>query len=287
MDLWTFRAGLDEVVFGSNLTGVGLTETPDVRSPVADETRVNPRSDGRRFGRDTRPGSRVLLDLEFRPEGGRSLDRVMRDFSALWRGDAVRSRGGEMAELVSHTGRTAFGRPREVVPNRKNMQFDVSTATTEFECVDDLWYGAEEELVLRFTPEFTGGLPVPAEVPFVLGGGTGSQDKVVTVAGDVETWPVFEIHGPIMDPFIDVPGVGRLQFTGQIAYDRTLIVDTRHWRRSVRLDSVPAPGFLAPAGSRLSDMSMAPGAYRVIFGGYDPSGTSSMRVRVRPAFVSF
>ncbi|MFF8817817.1 hypothetical protein ACF07D_07460 [Leucobacter sp. NPDC015123] len=212
---------------------------------------------------------------------------VWRDLLGVWRADEIRDRPGVHATLMAPSGRHVLGMPVELDPNEEYRLFDTNRAVLSFECVDDLWYGPEEQTTTRLAPTFTGGLPVPAAVPFVLGGGTGESDSIVQVGGDVAAWPVFEVRGPISDPWIDVPGVGRLVFRGQLAYDQVLQVDTRPWARWVKRDGAAFPGALSPAGARLSDMAMRPGSYRVIFGGYDPSGTSLLTVRVSPAFTSF
>lgn len=283
---WMLRVGDREIGFGCETSGLGLREFPQVSVAVEADSFVNPRGDGRRFGQGFRSGQAVSLSVVARPDH-RPLDEVWRELAAVWRADAVRSVPGGLALLTADSGRSVFGRPVDIDPDMTDRKHDIVRAGLVFEAVDDLWYGPEQVTTIRFVPEFTGGLPIPAAVPWVLGGGIGESSYMVSVGGDVAASPVFELHGPILDPFIEVVGVGRLVFSGQLAYDQTLTVDTRHWARWVKRDGDAFPGALSPAGSRLSDMSMLPGSYQVFFGGYDPSGTSSLDVRVRPAFTSF
>lgn len=283
---WTFRAGTRQLEFGGENRGLGLVEFPQVNVEMTTVVRDNPRGDGRRFGHDLIPGQTVTMLVDVRSTE-RSLDEVWRELASVWRADEVRKRGGELATLTADSGRHAYGRPRPFSQDHSTRLFDLSRAELVFECIDDLWYGPGEVTTIRFTPVFTGGLPVPAAVPFVLGGGTGVSAYAVTVGGDVATAPVFELHGPILDPFIEVVGVGRLIFRGQLAYDQTLTVDTRPWTQWVKRDGAAFPGALSPDGSRLSDMVLRPGSYQVFFGGYDPTGTSSLDVIVEPAFTSF
>ena len=283
---WTLTVGARQIQFGCELDGLGLMRTPHVKPIVDLESYANPRGDGRRNGRMYRRGQAVSLDVEARPDH-RTADEVWRELLSVWRADEIRFEAGKHAYLTSDTGRVAVGMPVEIDPNQEYRIFDMNRAELTFEAVDDLWYGPEEVTTIRFVPVFTGGLPVPAAVPWVLGGGSGESSYMVTVGGDVAAWPVFELHGPILDPFIEVVGVGRLVFKGQLAYDQTLTVDTRHWARWVKRNGSPFPGALSPAGSRLSDMSRRPGSYQVFFGGHDPTGTSSLDVRVSPAFTSF
>lgn len=283
---WLMRAGSRQIEFTDSVLGLGLTAYPSIDVDYESTLLPNARADGRRVGEDLIPGQVVVLPVEARPDE-RPLSEVVAELISVWRGDDVRRRSGALASLVSDSGRTTYGRPRPVAPDQSNRLFGIARAELVFECVDDLWYGPAQTTSITLVPEFTGGLPVPAAVPFVLGGGTGVSDFIVTVGGDVATRPVFEMHGPILDPFIEVVGVGRLVFRGQLAYDQTLTVDTRLWAQWVKRNGASFPGALSPAGSRLSDMVLKPGSYQIFFGGYDPTGTASLDVLVEPAFTSF
>lgn len=256
------------------------------------QDREHVRGDGARFGVDLKSGPTHELSLLVQGEGNNPGEReaavrpLISELERVWDAPSLRARGGELA-MLQVGDRFAFGRPRELVPDDSGRWDGTSNPQLSFRAESQNWYGPEERTTMRLAPVFTGGLPVAAAVPFVLGGGTGQADSIVQVGGDVATWPVFELRGPIQDPWIDVPGVGRLVFRGTLAYDQTLTVDTRPWARWVKRDGAALPGALSPAGSRLSDMAMRPGSYRVIFGGYDPSGTSTLTVRVSPAFTSF
>ena len=254
------------------------------------EDRDRVRRDGRQMGRDLKQGPQHELSLAVLGEGytrdEREADarRLLGRLAAVWSADSLRARTGAYAELRVGE-RVARGRPRAFTPDDSGLWDGAGEAVLQFDAVDDLWYGPSEITTVRFVPEKTGGLPVPAAVPFVLGGGTGEANYMLTVGGDVGTWPEFRLHGPIRDPFIEIVGVGRLVFSTSLAHDQTLIVNTRDgW---VKRDGAALPGALSPAGSRLSDMQLRPGLFRVFFGGYDPSGASRLEVRVGPAFTSF
>lgn len=144
------------------------------------------------------------------------------------------------------------------------------------------------------SPMQGGGLVFPATAPFTFDSGPAVRNGSVLVAGDVATWPVFEIYGPVTNPEVEVVGVGRLVFNTTLAYDQFLRVDTRPWARWVQRGYVqnptvlsPLPGALSPSGSRLSDMALRPGAYQVLLRGYDPSGTAELGVVLNPAYTSF
>lgn len=250
-----------------------------------------PSGDGRYVGVDRKGAPAHALSLALLGEGVSSVEReasarvLASQLAVVWNAPAVRGRVGAVAELTVGE-RSAIGRPREYVPDDDGLWDGTAEAALQFAAVDDRWYGPEQVTRVQFVPEMTGGLPVPAEVPFVLGGGSGQADQIVQLGGDVEAFPVFELHGPIVDPWIDVPGVGRLVLNVTLAYDQVLTVDTRPWRQVVRRNGNPVHGVVSGAGARLSQMGMLPGSYQVIFGGYDPSGNSWLDVRVRPAYLS-
>lgn len=283
---WVFRSGSRSVEFGSSTSGLGLVEFPEVSVDMESSIFVNPRKDGRRSGADHISGQVVSLLVEARPDH-RPLDEVWRELVAVWRADEVRGRGGVYATLTSNSGRTVYGRPRPLGPDQQNRLFDVARAELVFECVDDLWYGPEQQSTIRLIPPTGGGLTFPAEAPFTFDSGPTERNGSVLVTGDVAVSPVFEIRGPITNPEVDVVGVGRLRFSTELAYDQTLTVDTRHWAQWVKRDGAALPGVLMPSGARLADISLVPGAYTVMLRGYDPTGTATLTVRTEPVFTSF
>lgn len=253
---------------------------------------ARPRADGSAFGRDFKEGATHELSLLVQGAGLSRADRerhvgeLAGVLESVW--DAARLRGvpGLLARLYVGD-RFAYGRPREVVPDDSGRWDGVAEYGLSFAAESDRWYGQEVLVEIPLVAQATGGLPVPAAVPWVIGGGTGQADRTVVLAGDVASWPVFTLHGPVKDPWIDVPGSGRMNFKVDLAWDQSLTVDTRPWNRSIRRDGADLPGALLPSGLRLSDMSMRPGAYRIVFGGYDPTSTSRLTVRVEPAYTSF
>lgn len=248
-----------------------------------------PGADGRMMGRDVKSAPTHTLSLLVAGEGSNATERIssvaelIAALETAWDAPNVRSRAGVFAELTIGE-RTAVGRPRGYVSDDRHLWDGSALPVLTFETVSDEWFGPAVTTRLQLVPEFTGGLPVPAEVPFVLGGGTGAADYMITVEGARPTWPTFTLHGPIMNPWIDVPGVGRLVTDITLAYDQTLTLSTAPWARWTLRDGVPINGVLTGAGARLSEMAMRPGAYQIIFGGYDPSGTSWLDVTVRPAY---
>lgn len=283
---WILSVGSRSLEFRGDLSGVGLMGTPQVRPLVEFDAYANARGDGRRLGRVYRRGQVVSLSVEARPDL-RPMGDVWRDLLGVWRADEIRDRPGVHAVLTAPSGRHVLGMPVELDPNEEYRLFDTNRAVLSFECVDDLWYGPEEQTTIRFVPPVSGGLTFPAEAPFTFDSGPAVRNASVQVTGDVSTWPVFEIKGPVTNPEVDIVGVGKLIFSVDLAYDQTLRVDTRPWARWVKRDGAAFPGALSSAGARLSDVSLPPGTYQVLLRGYDPTGTAELRVSTWPAFTSF
>lgn len=290
---WILDVGSRRLEFGCDLSGVGLISTPKVKPIIELDSFANPRGDGRRHGRMSRRGQSVFLSVETRPDE-RSSDEVWRDFLSVWRADEIRDKRGVLAVLTADTGRFTYGLPVDLEPDQEYRVFDTNRAAVVFEAQDDLWYGAESQTQIFFNVAAGGGLRFPARSPFRFTSVGETRNAAVLVDGDVATWPVFEVHGPVTNPEIEVQGVGRLVFDVNLAYDQFLRVDTRPWARWVQRgvkgrpdELVPLPGALSSGGSRLSDMSLLPGSYTVLLRGFDATGTAEMRVSTWPAYTSF
>lgn len=283
---WTLQTPTRALSLGEDLTGVGLVAYPTVKTNSNIDSYANPRNDGTRFGKLTRANQTVSLPVEVRADD-RALDEVWRELITVWRADDVRQERGALAALIADSGRRAFGIPVNLEPDLQYRLFGVARATLEFDCVDDLWYGDETWTDVLFAPPVSGGLTFPAVAPFTFDSGPSQRNASVQVDGDVATWPVFEIAGPVTNPEIAIVGGSRLVFATSLAYDQVLVVDTRPWSRHVKRDGADFPGALSPVGDRLSDMSLKPGAHQVVLKGYDPTGSSKLRVRVAPAYTSF
>lgn len=248
-----------------------------------------PRSDGSRFGADLKSGpshSIALVVLGDGPDREASVGERAAVLERAFDAGSLRASHGVLAKLTIGD-RYCYGRPRDLAPDDSGRWDGVAEYVASFVAESDRWYGQTVSRTVRFSPVFTGGLPVTAAVPFVLGGGGGEADVAISVAGDFAAWPVFTVSGPVKDAYIDVSGAGRLALRGEVKAGQRLVVDTRPWARSVTLNGAAFPGALSPVGDRMSDMSLAPGSHLVVFGGHDPSGTSSLTVSVEQAYASF
>lgn len=283
---WLFSAGGASISFTDRIDGVGLMAYPEVQLGAEQDIFSNPRTDGIKVGHGYMAGQTISMQVEVRADH-RPLDAVWADLLAVWRSDDVRRINGGLASLTAPSGRGVFGRALPAQPDYSRRLFGVIRAELAFQAVDDLWYGPAALTEVSFVPPQGGGLRFPAQAPFIFRGGPTVRNGAVHVDGDLPAWPVFEIAGPVTNPTVEVPGVGTLIFKTSLAYDQTLVVDTRPWSRSIKRDGAPVPGVLSAAGARLSDMALTPGAHVVLLKGQDATGTAKLRVHVAPSYSSF
>lgn len=285
---WTLTTPEGVISFGDDSSPIVIDRWDIVPGRLRLSDYPDPVSDGVRFGSQLRSGQSIEMSMWVNHVGDEDQARAsLAELTRLWRGDARRWPLGWVATLQHPRGRHVYGRPRGFSPDPRLIERGLAPIRVEFDAIDEFWYGPTQTTRLNFAPVFTGGLPIPAEVPFVLGGGAGSSERVVHNPGDSPSWPVFEVHGPITDPWVEIPGVGRLSTQVTVPYDKVLTIDTRPWQRIVRLDGVPVHGALTGRSARLSEMRVSSGDHLTVFGGHDPSGTSWLNVRVEPAYSSF
>ncbi|QIK63195.1 hypothetical protein G7068_08295 [Leucobacter viscericola] len=210
----------------------------------------------------------------------------LRELESFWDGDTECGDIEDIAELRIGEVR-AFGHMREFTPDDSTLWDGSAEPSLTFQTVDKRWYGDPTVTRINMVPPVSGGLEFPAEAPFTFDSGPMVRSKSIRVTGEAAAWPVFAVHGPITNPIIDVPGVGKLILNGILASDQVVVLDTRPWARWVLKDGNGAPGMLSPAGSRMSEMALPVGAHTVILRGYDTTGTAWLDVSVEPAYTSF
>jgi hypothetical protein len=281
-------AGTD-LSFGTAATPVFNVTTPtfgDVGIRTSDYD--NPRADGRSFGADLRSGVTISFDLGVRASSEAVVRSAEADLARAWRGDAVRTTPGGVAELhLCYAGveRVVYGRPRRYAANRAEAATAAFiSVVADFDCVDDVLYDVVEDVVaLDIVPASHGGLVGPLAAPLST---TTSSDRstVIDVGGSLAAWPVIEIDGPITNPYVEVVGLFRVELATALAYDDSVTVDTRPWARTVlRNDGASLAGKLTRTSPRLPDAGLPPGSYELGFGGLDATGTATARVRWRNA----
>ena len=203
-----------------------------------------------------------------------------------WDSPGLRGQGGQVAELVHPRGRSVFGRPRKIAPTQINrVERGQVEVTAAFDMVTDRWFGSEGSATVSLVPPLGRGLVAPLVEPLTIQGAA-QNAYGFTVGGSEPAYPVIEFRGPITNPSLHGPGWD-LRVRGSLAYDETLIVDTRPWVRSLTLNGRPAAGLLMPSSSRLRDVTLPPGFHSVQLRGTDITGTASALISWREAHPSF
>lgn len=260
------------------------------------ETGGRPRQDGSWFGQDFRRGLTITFQLGVRGDGATnaateaSCRALMRAQQLAWRGDGVRLQAGAMAKLTTlQAGRelTTYGRPRRWAPNYGAVQMGEASAVATFDTMDDVWYGAEELVRINIVPPTSvGGMSLPVAPPFALSSGSVATSAIL-VSGVLPAWVTAEIHGPIINPVVQLAGGWELRIAGTLLAGQTVTADGRPWVRSVLTDGGASwAGKLNRAYSRLADLQLQPGPANITLSGTDPTGTAYVNLRWTPAHAS-
>lgn len=285
---WHLTYGNTDFAFGTIASKFVFPQSgpPDISNlSITDEDAPRPRADGVMFGSDTRSGTTVTFDIAVAGADETETWSLYERLANVWRADEVRSVPGATAMLTSHTGRVAFGRPRRIQPKLDLTPFGVTAVTCDFATADDLWYGPEQFATVKLVPDLGGGVRGPVSSP-VSTTATSDRSQTFTVDGRLPVWPVITINGPIANPSIEVVGVFKMTFNTTLAYDQTLVIDTRPWGRSIKRNGASIAGSLDPRTSRLSEASVPPGTYNLSLRGISATGTPQARLTWRNAYPS-
>lgn len=277
--------------FGRHLPA--LVTTIDYGTPALTvNDAAAPRSDGSFFGRDYRGGRTISFDgsVLTEPSPTDALD-ALGPLSAAWLGDGVRSVPGATAVLRWCRGgrlRRVYGRPRRFAAATGYTRQGWIPWVADFQTIDHLYYGDDDDTVtVPYAPVSLGGLIGPQIGPWIATT-AGEASGVVSVGGDVPAWLAWTVHGPIVNPTIEVVDRWSATLQTSLAFDQSITVDPVPWTRSVRgSGGGNYAGALTAASVRASQMTVPPGTAQVLLRGIDPTGTSSLSVTVRSAWASF
>lgn len=283
---WRLRYAGTDLSFGSIASSMVFPVAPSVGSPdVETDDARRPRGDGVLFGADFVGGRTIDFEIDVvGDDEAETLSRVSA-LSRAWRADRIRQTPGALAELTSHNGRTAFGRPRRFAASDDSLPQGLSAVTADFVTADANWYGPEQASRVDFVPAAGGGLKAPLASPLSTTA-TSDRSTVFTVSGAANTWPVFEVVGPISNPVVEVVGRFRLTFRLSLAYDQRLVIDTRPWARTILRNGASVAGSLSRTSSRLSQASLPTGSHQLVLRGASAPGTAAVTVRWRDAYLT-
>lgn len=283
-DPWKISYKDTELEFGTRATGLVFDTAPDLgeRAMRTEDTTI-PNADGRTFGQDFVEGRTITFSITVDGENEDHAHALLSNMAQVWRADPIRMLPGEVATLTSERGRVLYGRPRRFASADEELPFGVATVTCDFETADDNWYGPEQRESITYMPALGGGLVAPLAAPLST---TLSSDRsrAFTVGGDMPTWPIYEITGPITNPVIEIVHNYKLEFQLSLTSRQTVRIDTRPFSRSVLRNNGSVRGTLSRASVRLSKAALAPGTYEMVLRGESAARTATAAVRWRDAF---
>lgn len=286
---WRLSYSGTDLSFGSIDSGLVFPQSnpPSVSATdITDQDAAIPRGDGVLFGQDYRNGLTLTFNIEVHGETEDDARALEAALSTAWRGDSIRNVPNATALLTTHTGRSIYGRPRKYQPNYDLLPFGIIAVTCDFVTTGDLWFDPFENATVNLVPASGGGLVAPLASPLSTTA-TSDRSQTFQVDGTAAVWPVITITGPITKPTVEVVGQFKLGFDLTLAYDQSLVIDTRPWNRTIKLNGASVAGKLMPIYDRLSDASVLPGRYDFALRGASATGTPTAKFTWRNAYPTF
>jgi len=264
-------------------SGIYLRKPPEVADyDISTDDADNSRADASQAGQDFHGGRTIGLTFGVLGRTEAEMRSRASKLAMLWDAAAVRTRPGELAELISDGGRSAFGRPRKIAPSDVFPEANMQTVEAQFRQFDKLWYGPEDSLEVSLALTQSGGFVFPLKFPMVTRGSTTAQNTFV-VDGDQPTWPVITIRGPILDPTVEVAGLFRFTAASSLRADEWITIDTRPGRRAVTRNG-DRIGSLTRTSSLLTAAALPPGPHTLTLTGSSASGVPTAQIAWRAAY---
>ncbi|WP_141898655.1 hypothetical protein [Paramicrobacterium agarici] len=263
-----------------------LSNAPEISYGVEAEEYSTPGTDGRTFGPMRQQGMLIPLELDINGHGSEQVVRAGKEtLRRAWRADPVRREAGGSATLISPANRLTFGLPQRFETDDTYMKQGLIRAFVDFAATTDLWFSAEEfSTSLQITQPAYGGVVAPVVAP-VITSGSSVRTSSFTVGGELDTYPVIEVQGPVINPAVEVIGVFRFEYRGTLAYDEVLTIDTHPHARTVTVNGAGVA--LSPTSDRIASASLPPGVHAMTLFGTSQSGTATATVRWRNAFPTY
>jgi hypothetical protein len=283
---WKIDCGSDGVIlFGSQSSRYPFAIAPEVGdADRANQDSTLPGIDGNFFGVDTTAGQTVAFGMTAIGETDAEAEALYAALRRAWRADTIRATPGAVATLTAPSGRSTFGRPRRITPAYMPIGSGAIGITADFATQDDRWYGPQRTLPVPLRLSQSGGFVFPLKFPMVSRGYT-TAANAFTVDGDVDTWPVITIKGPILNPTVEVPGCFRFSAALTLLYDEQLRIDTRPGRQTV-LRTGSKIAALTRTSTLLAAASLSPGSHTFTLSGSSSTGSPTAQIAWRPAYTT-
>lgn len=290
---WKLTYEGTEYAFGPAHHPVELIEWEQGPDVYAVDDASSDRDDGVWFGEDyIEPGEISIsvkidfTDAPFPVEECARLAMVARsELARVWRADPVRRRAGALAELHMGGQYIIEGRPRRARFDDADQNVGLIYAELPFVPAHPGAYLAGDDAgwqaaTLGIVPAQVGGIKSPLRAPLRTSMES-SRAAPIEMSGDVEAWPIIEIHGPMQsNAQVEAVGRWRVYLNRALAYDQVVTIDTRPGRRATRLDG-QARMVLDPRSSLISELSLLPGRNVIALRGASIEGTAKVSIRWR------
>lgn len=252
---------------------------------------VNPTRGVTMFGKDVATGRTWSWQLHTDKDDTQEALAALGTLAAAWRARQVAGTPGRVLPLRYRIGdrvRRVYGRPRRFsAPPSNLIMSGLIPITADFSVVDDLHYADDESsTVITYSQDNDGGFVLPTTLPIVTLPGSNRQG-LVTVQGDAPTYPIIRIEGPITNPYVASED-WTLNLNMTIPEGDYVEIDTRPWRLTATRNGNPRDSVAGKLGRRqwLSDVTLQPGNYELVFGGSSSTGGATCAVSWRDAWTS-
>lgn len=288
---WQFD--LDGYLFGPG-TGVTVVEFEPGDLGIRAQDQLSAFGDHRIFGVDRWSASPWTFELAIRERTADDAIGVLASLRSAW-DVAARSTPQAVVPLgyrLAGRDRVLFGRPRQFTPVLKDLVFGQIPVLADFQPAHLGSFDATEQgssLTLGASELGGDGVAFPVTFSFLWGGTVASpRHTTINVGGARDTHLTATITAGVefvTDPYVIVSGQ-TVQLEGTLGPSQQAVVRGTPWDAGVFQADGTASSLTLSAGSRLADLTVAPGQHEVSFGGIDGSGTATCDVSWRHAHHS-
>lgn len=258
------------------------------------------RQDGILMGREYLGGRTISFDINIKTRSG--VDdpnlalQLWRKMAQTWKTEDVltggtRKQPGLLSELYIQDGDityVTYGRPRGCQDTRGSRRRGWIPVTADFQTVTHKFYDSRwQSNMITTAPSSKSGFIFPITWPLTTIA-TFSEEDVVNVDGNTDTWMISRVYGPISSPGIEVVGYYTIQTSSDFTlgpYD-VLEIDPRPWARKIMVNGTRnVAGKFTQGSRRPSVQTLPPGTHKIVLSGNDPTGTARLETRWRNAYT--
>lgn len=237
--------------------------------------------DGLLFGEDTMPGMLVGQTGKAwtSPSQGALAMDAYSVLASAWNDPQIRLQDNAVQVLRAYyrgsaVVRRCYGRGRQIAPTYGQVYQGLVPFQAAFQCADNNWYDdAQSSVTVTISPHYVKTV-APLRPPVSLVPESLVNKATVLVTGNLPTWPVITITGPVQNPqvtFLNTPVT--IGWTGTLGYGQSLVIDTEPWARTFSIGAASAAGGMS--GSPMIAMQLQPGSTVIEFDGVDWLGLAS------------